>query len=186
MNVCSFSVGVAIEPVVELVCLQIASAGPAPFVLLSQQGTNETSRRVLAGEDPNHLFSAPDLLNEPLQHVCRPKPPVVLLRQGEDSSCLEETILEGIHCIRGLLTQFAGMFFEPLDGLLLGLGFEDLVTESLHLVVVVGRRLIEHVALEVGLAPIPDAAWEASSQGLLQALMSVAYGELNASEALLL
>ncbi|MCS4039509.1 hypothetical protein GGP42_001159 [Salinibacter ruber] len=56
--------------------------------------------------------------------------------------------------------------------------FEDYVKESLHLVMVVDRRIIEHVALEVGLAPTPNATWGPSSQGLFQALISVVYGEL--------
>ncbi len=41
--------------------------------------------------------------------------------------CSEESVLKRLHCIERFLLQLGAFLFEVLDGLLLRLGFENLV-----------------------------------------------------------
>jgi hypothetical protein len=78
-----------------------------------------------------------------------------------------------LHGIGGLLSQLASSFFEALHSLLLGTGLKNLVEEIFHLVLAIRRRLVEYIALEVGLATTLYATREAGTQSLLQSLGGV-------------
>jgi len=77
---------------------------------------------------------------------------MVLLWQGQDGGCFEETILERLNCIGCLLSQIVGPVLETGQGFLLRTSFENSVEESLYLVVTIGGSLVEYVALEVSLS----------------------------------
>ena len=47
-------------------------------------------------EDPDHLLSLPDLLNEAFEHVARAESLAVLLRQSEYGGRVMEAVLKGL------------------------------------------------------------------------------------------
>jgi hypothetical protein len=117
-------------------------------------------------------FPPADLLDEALQHVGRAESPAVLLRQSEHGGRLVEAVLK---CPKGrgsLLFQLLSEVVKSGSSLFLRRGFQNLVEHLVHLISVIGGRLVQDIPPEVRLTPLPDKTRE----GLLQGLPQVPYG----------
>ncbi|MCS3675821.1 hypothetical protein GGP66_003271 [Salinibacter ruber] len=95
----------------------------------------------------------------------------------------------GLKCPKGRRRLLFEALFEVVESgssLFLSGGFQDLVEHLVHLVSVVGGRLVQDVPPEVRLTPLPDEAWEALLKGLFESFVRVAGCQLHAGEPSLL
>ena len=80
------------------------------FMEFGEERPDEPEYRGFVWEYPDHAFSAPDLLNEPLLHVRRFEPTSVLCWQGIDGQCVLQAVFQAGDCtvrsVVELLCQF--------------------------------------------------------------------------------
>lgn len=83
----------------------------------------------------------------------------------------------------GLVAELLRRLAQPLVGLLLRVGFKNLIKKLVHPISVIPRSLIEDVAPEVCLTALPNVPWKRFPQSRLQGLMRVARCQLDARKA---
>ena len=153
---------------------------------LRTESPDEPVDRLPIWENPDYLLPAPDFLNEPFDHVCRPKPAPIFAWQGQHRSYLKEAVFEHFKGRRSILRKLFSEIVEAVLRLLLGGRSEELIQDLVHPILVRDRRLVEDVTLEVGLTPLPDQAWERLLQRLLEAGVRIARRHLNSGKTALL
>lgn len=177
------TVGLLLAPLVELIHRPVAPSGGPFLVFFGQKSANEPPGRLPVREDPDDLLSAAHFLDEPFNHVARPKALPIFFREGHHGGSVEDPLLKDLKSIWSFVTELRGELLKLPLGLLLRVCLKNLVEQPVHSVLVVGGSFIDHVPPKVRLTSLPDTTRKCLLQGRLQAIVRVAGGKLYVGEA---
>jgi hypothetical protein len=82
----------------------------------------------------------------------RSESPAILLGQGQHSGCFKKTLFQNAEGSRSPLLKLLSTLFESLPGLLLRVGLKNLIEQLACSVAIAGRRFVQNIPPEVGLA----------------------------------
>jgi len=162
---------------------EIAAPGGPLLVLLRAAGSDEPTGRVHRREDADHAFSSPDLFNQTLDHVGGPEAPAVLGRKLKHRGGIIEAVFKNVQGLLGLSLKRLQRCFQSFTGGRWGRGGQNGVQPVVHPITERRRCLVDHVAPEVGLTPLPDQPRERRVQGLAESLVGITGRHAHTGEA---